>query len=47
MKNFPYDYLYLGIALAAFAKLSVTDWQYYAILIPFALLETIRNRKKL
>ena len=47
MKNFPYDYLYLGITLFAFAKLSFTDWQFYAILIPFALLETIRNRKKL
>lgn len=30
--------LYLGFALAAFAKLFVTDWQFWAIVIPFWIL---------
>lgn len=45
MKNIPYDYLYLGFALSYFAKLSLLDWQFYVILIPFTFLEVIRNRK--
>lgn len=46
MKKIPYEYLYLGFALCCFAKLSSLDWQFYAILIPFIILETIRNYKK-
>jgi hypothetical protein len=32
---------YLGFALSAFAKLTITDWQFWAILIPFYLLVKI------
>jgi hypothetical protein len=46
MKNFPYDYMYLGFALSFFANLFITDWRFYAVLIPFAILEKIRNFKK-
>lgn len=46
MKKFPYDYIYLGFALSFFADLSLLNWKFYAILIPFAILETIRNFKK-
>lgn len=30
--------IYLGFALGAFAKLSVTDWKFWAIVIPFWIL---------
>ena len=30
--------LYLGFALTMFAKLSVTDWQFWAIIVPFWIL---------
>jgi len=46
MKNIPYDYLYLGFALAFFADLSFLNWKFYAILIPFAVFETFKNFKK-
>lgn len=46
MKNLPYDYFYLGFALSIFANLSLTDWEFYAIILPFCLLETFRNYKK-
>ena len=46
MKKLPYDYLYLGFALAFFADLSLLDWKFYAILIPFTILETLRNFKR-
>lgn len=46
MKNLPYEYIYLGFALSAFANLTFLDWKFYAILIPFVLLETFRNRKE-
>lgn len=46
MKKLPYDYLYLGVALSVFADLSVLDWKFYAILIPFTFLETLRNFKR-
>jgi len=45
MKKLPYDYMYLGFALAFFTNLSFTDWKIYAILIPFTILETNRNFK--
>jgi hypothetical protein len=46
MKKLPYDYLYLGFALAFFADLSFLDWKFYAILVPFTILETLRNFKR-
>lgn len=38
-------YIYLGIALNAFADLHFYNWQIYAILVPVAILETISNYK--
>lgn len=37
--------MYLGIALSEFAKLSISDWQFYAILVPTVVLVTISNNK--
>ena len=38
-------YIYLGIALNAFANLHFYNWEFYAILIPVAILETFANYK--
>jgi hypothetical protein len=39
--------LYLGFALSAFAKLSYSDWEFYAIIVPFFLLVAITKFNKL
>lgn len=41
-----YDYIYLGIALNVFAKINIIDWEFYAILVPFAVIDTFFNYKK-
>ena len=38
-------YIYLGIALEAFADLHFYNWEFYAILIPVTILETFANYK--
>lgn len=37
---------YLGAALSAFADISWNQWQFYAICVPFFLLEAIRKTKE-
>lgn len=46
MKNIPYEYLYLGFALSVFADLHIFNWEFYAIIVPFVLLESFRNKYK-
>lgn len=46
MKNIPYEYFYLGLALSSFTNISVFNWEFYAITIPFTILEITRNFKK-
>lgn len=38
-------YIYLGIALNAFANLNFMNWRFYAILIPVAIIESFINYK--
>lgn len=37
---------YLGFAIAAFAKITFVDWQFWAIIIPFYLLVKISGFNK-
>jgi len=46
MKNIQYQYLYLGAALGLFAELSFFNWEFYAIIAPFTILDSIKNYKK-
>ena len=46
MKNIQYQYLYLGGALLYFGNISVFYWKFYAIVIPFIVLDVIKNNKK-
>ena len=45
MKNIQYQYLYLGSALAYFANISFLNWRFYAIVVPFVVLDVIKNYK--
>ena len=38
--------MYLGFALGAFANLQWSDWQFYAIIVPFWILVTIAGFNK-
>lgn len=50
MKNYdlfkPLMYFYLGFSLGLFAKLTFTDWEFYAIILPIVLLDTFSDIKK-
>jgi hypothetical protein len=37
---------YLGFALSAFANISWDQWEFYAITVPFFILDTISNFNK-
>ena len=37
---------YLGFAIAAFAKITFADWQFWAIIIPFYVLVKITGFNK-
>lgn len=38
-------YIYLGLALDIFAHINFSNWEFYAIIIPVAILDTIANYK--
>jgi hypothetical protein len=47
MKIFKYiSAAYLGFALSYFANVSWNNWQFYAIVVPFFILERINNFNK-
>ena len=46
MKNLEYQYLYLGGALLYYANISVLNWKFYAIVIPFIVLDVIKKQIK-
>lgn len=38
--------LYLGFALGVFAKLPITDWRFWAIIVPFWILNELFDENK-
>lgn len=34
-------YFYLGLSITVFTKLDFVDWRFYAIVVPFALLDCL------
>jgi len=46
IKNFFLNYawvIYLGISLAQFAEYTLSDWEYWAIVIPLCFLEPLHR----
>ena len=46
MKTWMLDFLlggYLGISLSMFANITILDWQWWAIIVPTAILVTLRG----
>ena len=41
MKHFRYDYLFLGGAVTLFADKGLLNWEWWAIMVPFAILNSI------
>ncbi len=47
MKNIRWDALYLGFMLSYLGNMNFMNWRFYAILIPFGVLNVlINNREK-
>ena len=44
MKKYYYC-IWLGIALIAFSSITFLDWEFYAIVIPTIILESLNNQK--
>lgn len=46
MKNIHYQYIYLGGAILYFADISCFNWKFYAIVVPFLILDVVKKYEK-